>query len=403
MSAASPSYASPAADGLANASTIRHALGGFFLSGLLMSFLGAILPAWGYHLHSDYLAVGHCFLALNAGLLFSVPLQRLLLESRSQRFALVLSCALAAGAFFYLAAAAPPAALIYRLLGLFWVGIAGGWLNATLFARLSPLYRRDPAATVNLCGLAFGSGSLATALLVSGTFYVYTISAILVFLGLFPAFLAIHYARSDPQHDFKPEHVPIRQAWSDFRSPAAILFALLLFFQFGNEWAIAGWLPLFLAQRLGISPATSLLLLGLYWASLMIGRVGVQAVLPFLSHGKLLLASVVSAMFGCIGITFTENLFGAATATLLIGAGFAPVYPLVVERIGRRFPYYHPGLFNGLFSFAVTGGLLAAASLGYWAEWLGIGVVMALPMFGSVAVFLLLAVIWLESHLAQSA
>ena len=34
-----------------------------------------------------------------------------------------------------------------------------------------------------------------------------------------------------------------------FRSPGAVLFALLLFIQFGNEWSIAGWLPLFLIRR----------------------------------------------------------------------------------------------------------------------------------------------------------
>ena len=56
----------------------------------------------------------------------------------------------------------------------------------------------------------------------------------------------------------------MRQAFADFRSLAAVLFALLLFVQFGNEWAIAGWLPLFLIQRLGISPESSLMLLAAY-------------------------------------------------------------------------------------------------------------------------------------------
>jgi len=30
---------------------------------------------------------------------------------------------------------------------------------------------------------------------------------------------------------------------ADFRSPGAVLFALLLFCQFGNEWSIAGGYP----------------------------------------------------------------------------------------------------------------------------------------------------------------
>ena len=47
------------------------------------------------------------------------------------------------------------------------------------------------------------------------------------------------------------------------------------------------------------------------------------------------------------------------TDTALIGAGFATIYPLVAEKIGHRFTYYHPGLFNGIFSFAMVGAMLA--------------------------------------------
>jgi len=57
----------PATEGVLDAASGRRALGGFFLSGLLFSFLGSFLPAWGYHLRSDYLTVGLYFLFLNFG------------------------------------------------------------------------------------------------------------------------------------------------------------------------------------------------------------------------------------------------------------------------------------------------------------------------------------------------
>jgi fucose permease len=87
------------------------------------------------------------------------------------------------------------------------------------------------------------------------------------------------------------------------------------------------------------------------------------------------------------------------SGTLLIGFGFAPIYPLVVEKIGTRFPHYHPGFFNGIFSLALTGGLLAPATLGYAAEIYGIQIVMALPMMGSIIVFFLVLLIWMETRL----
>ena len=87
----------------------------------------------------------------------------------------------------------------------------------------------------------------------------------------------------------------------------------------------------------------------------------------------------------------TDNRFGAVSGILLLGGAFAPIYPLVVEKIGHRFPYFHPGFYNGIFSFAIAGGLLAPATLGYFASQWGVSVVMGLPLAGSAVVFVLLA------------
>ncbi len=380
----------------------RQTMAGFFLSGMLMAFVGAVLPAWGYHLESDYAVIGGYFLSLNAGILLSVPLAQGLQRKCSLKLMLTLGAAIAAVAFFSLALLGPPIHFSYRMGGIFLTGAGAGILNLALFRSISPVYRRDPAAAVNLSGMMFGLGSLTVALLVSGTFYVYTTGAILFFIGVIPSFLAFHFYRTDWTREPPMPQAPLRQAVDDFKSPAAILFAMLLFFQFGNEWAISGWLPLFLAQRLGVSPSNSLLLLALYWLSLVVGRIAIQAVLPRVRHTRLLMGSVIAAMFGCIMLSLTNNLFGATVAILLVGSGFAATYPLVVEKIGTRFPYFHPGVFNGLFSLAVTGGLLAAASLGMWAQYMGIGVVMGLPLVGSIAVFILLLLIWLEAKLTAA-
>jgi fucose permease len=74
------------------------------------------------------------------------------------------------------------------------------------------------------------------------------------------------------------------------------------------------------------------------------------------------------------------------------------VYPLVVEKIGGRFPYYRPGFFNGIFSIGLTGGLLAPWSLGFFTDAWGIGAVMKLPLLGTLMVVLLLVAIWAEAR-----
>jgi fucose permease len=230
-------------------------------------------------------------------------------------------------------------------------------------------------------------------------FYQYTASAIQVWLALIPAFFAVGYAKSR----FAPQTVaqpPTAHAvLEELKSPHALLLSLVLFFQLGNEWAIAGWLPLFLSQRLGMSPSAAVLMLAFYWLALLIGRVVAQWILPRFRHGRLLATCVLIAMFACVILLATDNSFGAITGVLLLGGAFAPIYPLVVERIGTRFPSYHPGYYNGIFSLAMAGGLLAPCTLGYLAWVLDVRAVMAVPLIGSAAVAVLLTALWLEGRL----
>ncbi|MGD0868418.1 MAG: MFS transporter [Bryobacteraceae bacterium] len=374
------------------------ALAGFLLSGFLLALLGAILPAWGYHRDPpDFVAVGNYFLSLAVGIVAAAALARPIIVRRGLTFLLIFSCALSCVDLAYLAVVSPLLSSWWRVGGLLTLGIGAGLLNMALFYAISRSYQTDAARTVNQGGIWYGLGCLSATLLVGGTFYAYDVPTILIFMAVVPGLFAGLYYKSSYKAPPPGTHPTLRQAFQDFRSIGAILFALLLFFQFGNEWSIAGWLPLFLIRRVGLSPKAALFDLALYWAFLMGGRLGAVQILHRVSHARLLLASVSGALFGCLILYFTDNGFGAATGAMFVGGGYASIYPLVAEAIGRRFPYYHPGFFNGIFSVALVGGLLAPATLGYAASALGVGVVVGIPLVGTCLVMILIPLIWLEA------
>ncbi|HUI56920.1 MAG TPA: MFS transporter [Bryobacteraceae bacterium] len=374
-----------------------RALAGFLVSGFLLALLGAILPAWGYHRDPpDFVAVGNYFLSLAVGIVAAAALARRIMVRRGLAFLQVFACVLSCLALIYLAVVSPPISTWFRVAGLVTLGIGAGLLNMALFNAISRSYQANAAGTVNLGGVWYGLGCLLATMLVQGTFYAYRVPTILIFMAVVPAVFAGIYARSSYKVEREGAQPTLRKALQDFRSLGAILFALLLFFQFGNEWSIAGWLPLFLIRRLGLSPGAALFDLALYWFFLMTGRLGSVAILPRVKHGRLLLGSAAAALFGCVILFVTNNGFGAATGAVFLGAGYASVFPLVLEAIGHRFPYYHPGFFNGIFSLALVGGLLAPASLGYAASALGVGVVVGIPLLGTCMVMLLILLIWLE-------
>jgi FHS family glucose/mannose:H+ symporter-like MFS transporter len=399
VQAPEPALASLAGEGLLGSSGSRRALSGFFVSGVLMGFLGAILLSWEHHLSAEYDVIARYFLGLITGLIASVWISPRLMETKGIGWTLSFACALAGTAFLYLAFVSPPFSPWWRVAGLTLIGGAAGILHTAIFHAVSPMYRHNPAATVNIAGMLFGLGCLADAVLISGAYFLYSAAALQAWIAVIPAAFGWMYWKSI----FNLEPIPHQPAPAAFlvtlKNPGAVLLALLLFFQLGNEWSVAGWLPLFLSQRLGVSPSTALWMLGLYWAALLIGRVVAQWFLPRVRHSRLLLGCVVLSMFGSVVLSATNNSFGAISAILMLGCSFAPIYPLVVEKIGYRFPYYHPGFYNGLFSFALAGGLLAPCLLGLVAAQWGVGMVMTLPLAGSAVVFLLLVLIWLEARL----
>ena len=386
----------------------RRSLSGFFLCGVLLSFLGMILPAWGYHLLSQFKLVGYYFLALGAGQLLALRLSRYLLNRLSVQSILILSSLGAAAGLTLLGLYPPPSLMWWRMGGLVTVGAAAGLLSTTVFHAITPVYRQDPAGTLNLSSMLYGAGSLACSLLVAATYYVYTPGNILFWIALVALLLGVYFRRGKfpktpaVQNLRAEERRSLKSVARDFQSPGAVLFGLLLFFQFGNEGALAGWLPLLLVQRLGVSPSTALWILAEYWFFLVVGRGVAQALLPRVSHPRLLLVSLLSATVGCLILATTLSVFGAVMAVFFVGSGFAMIYPLVTEKIGTRFHYYHPGFYNGIFSFANAGAVLAPFSVGYLTDWFGISAVMLLPLLGTLTVFVLLAMISLESRLTSA-
>ena len=140
-----------------------------------------------------YVTIGNYFLILNLGLIASVPLAGWAGRSRGTGFVLIVACALAFASLTALSFTAPPVIESWRLIGLFGLGLSAGTLNTGILHAISSAYRLEPAATINLAGAFFGLGSAIVALLVAGTFNVYTVSSILFLVAIAPALFAVAF------------------------------------------------------------------------------------------------------------------------------------------------------------------------------------------------------------------
>lgn len=375
-------------------------LSGLAVSGFLLASPGPLLPLWGFHIQPDFATAGDFFLALGLGVIGGGALgQRLARRTRLERL-LASGYFAAALAILLLAVAEPPAQAWYQFIALFMSGVAAGIMNTAVLEAVTPCGESNPATITLRGGIFFGAGSVLAALLLAQSYGDTGATRLLAIAAAVPAIAGIGAGvlRLGSGHHPDPHMLPevsLTQSMRDLRSPLAVMFALLLFFQFGNEWSLAGWLPIFMIDRLGLSPETAVTLLAVYWGALMAGRIVTARLLRVVRHGRLLAGSAFCALFGCAALLAAGNRFGVVTGLLLTGAGFSAIYPLVAERIASRFAYYHPGYFNGIFTFALTGGILAPFVLGHMAGDLGLRVIPLATMLGSLAVFGLVLLIWL--------
>ncbi len=381
----------------------REWIAGFLLLGVLVGLLGSLPIAWQYHIDTDPRLIGLHFLALNAGYVIAAAVAQRVLRRVSIRAVALVACGIGFVSLAALSFAIPPVLAVWRMLGLGFVGVAGGALGTAILYALEPFFSESPADLANLAGLLFGCGCLVSTLMIGITYFAGSVQIETGLLAIIPLIYFLVYAgnRFPPALAAVEAHAEenrVRQTLRSLRSIAAVLFSLLLFFQFGNEWAIAGWLPLFLIHRLGANPDWAIFALAVYFLALLLGRLIARRFMTRVDHRRLLLGSTATAMTGYLLLSFTTSMAGAWIAAVVIGAGFAPIYPLVAEKLDDRFRY-HAGFYNGIFSIAITGAMSAPWLLGYVDSYFGIRYVMLLPALGSIVVLVLVLLITFEAHL----
>ncbi len=384
--------------------TTRVWLSGFFLLGVLLGLLGSLLVAWRYQNDIDPELIGLHFLCLNVGyVLAAAGAERLLCKTSVQKVALG-SCSISFLSLLGLALAAPPVSPAWRLAGLLGLGIGGGALGSSLLYASGAYFGERTAIAINRAAALFGCGCLVSTLTMCGTYFLGSVQVGTALLGLIPiAFLFFFAAtpRSQCSVALTVDQERLRNTLQDLRSIATVLFSFLVFFQFGNEWAIAGWLPIFLVRKLGSNPALAIGVLAAYFFTLTFGRMAATRFLPLgFRPRKLLIASIALAICGFILVTVSGSLSGATIGVIIVAIGYAPVYPLIAEGLDHRFSF-HPAFYNGTISVAITGAMSAPWLLGFVAAYVGIQYVMLVPALGSILVLVLSLLLMLEAHLMK--
>lgn len=363
------------------------ACSGMFVFGIVMAILGAILPDLFAKVGFDKGAAGDLFLTMNFAMLVMTLFFGPMVDRFGFKVLLIASALLVAGAFFLLSMASTYGLILAAAVVL---GIGGGGLNGGTNALTSDIHeaeKRGPA--MNVLGVFFGFGALTIPFLIGTLLAVLGMGKILlmaVVLSLVPfvLFAASRFPRAKQAQGF-----PIKDAARIGRDPLLWLCAFLLFFQSGNEFTVGGWISTHLQETFGVAPAAAALILAGYWAAIMAGRFVSSRILRAVGPSRLVLMSAVLALAAALLLRGAPSAVPAAAGAVLIGLGFAAIYPTTLAVVGENFAAFTGTAFSVVISVGLAGGMLAPWLAGRIARGAGLRQGLFLPVVNCAMIIVL--------------
>lgn len=113
-------------------------------------------------------------------------------------------------------------------------------------------------------------------------------------------------------------------------------FAVLLFLYVGVETVVGGWITTYAHRFSGMTVAHASLTVSLYWMALLAGRWLGSIALRSLPERTVLLPALAVALFAVAMLIAPHSRSAVLLAVAAAGAGFGPVFPIVVSRMLAR-------------------------------------------------------------------
>ena len=377
---------------------MASACAGMFVFGVVMAILGAILPTLFDTIQLDKVQAGNLFLFMNFGMLVMSLFFGPIVDRFGFRLFLASSALAVSASFFMLAGATTyPGVMASAVL----LGLGGGGLNGGSNALASDIRPDRRGAALNTLGIFFGFGALTMPFLVGSFLELVGLARLLVAAGLFglvPFALFASARFPKPKHE---QGFPLAQAASVIRSPLLWLCGLLLFFQSGNEFTVGGWITSYLGEVIGLSARAASYVLAGYWAAMMLGRVFSSRIVEGFGTRRLVLATAMTAWVAAVLVAWSPSPAVAVTGVVLLGLGFAAIFPTTLAVVGEAFPRLTGTVFSVVIVIALVGGMTAPWVTGNVAQTYGLATGMLVPVVSCSMIVLIQILIMRISRKAE--
>jgi fucose permease len=363
---------------------------GILVFGIMLTTLGAVLPSIIQRLGLDRTQAGSLLSLMSLGILAGSLVFGPVVDRHGYKGMLVAAVLLIALGLEGIAFA-PSIALLSVSAVL--IGFGGGVINGGTSALVADISAGGRAAGLSYLGVFFGIGAFGVPLVLGLLRERFGDAGVVAVIGALVALVPAYYATLRFPEPKQAQAFPLRHAAGLLRDPVLVLLGVMLFFESGMEITVGGWTATYVNQELGLSPERALYLLSLYWLGMTGGRLASGWLLTRVSAVAVLLSSLGVAFAGVLILIAARTTAAAGAGTLLAGAGFAAVFPVILGYVGDRYERLSGTAFGVVLVMALMGGTAMPYVTGVLGDAFGLRLSLAIVPAGLVCVALIFGIV----------
>jgi FHS family glucose/mannose:H+ symporter-like MFS transporter len=281
----------------------------------------------------------------------------------------------------------------YVLIGVvyFLIGGACGIIESIASAYLAELNPRRESFHINLSQVFFCVGALigpfGSSLLIKAEWNWRSIYAIISGMSIIVAILFYAALRSIQTKKYT-QSLNISIIKKYVTNKYLLVLCLCMFLYTGSEIGAWSWMVTFMMERLDFSIVESSLAVGIFWISMLLGRMICTLALKKRSAQDIVIFLSIASVFTTVFSAVASNRALAWIATILLGFSYSSIWPLIIS-FGSEYMDDSSGT---IFSLMVGSGGLGSAIIPVFIGYLGQNFSLKISMISPAVFFVVIAI-----------